>query len=116
MGLPYEFAAVSYPPSDAYRAMNPRGTVPLLEEDDPLLPVGARSREAIERAIEHVKTVLGSRTLAGSQLTLADISVDTALGIWRGAFGKTLPAELSAYQERMAARPALQRARKVKQG
>lgn len=179
MGLPYEFTPVSYPPSDAYRAMNPLGTVPLLEDDggivmhesvammlyvahrygptpllpakdDPLLAVvlqmtvfgesslgvnallaahfGAPEAEkrnwsvlaaekAVERAIEHVKTALGSSPfLAGSQLTLADISVYTALGIWRGALGKTLPDELSAYQDRMAARPALQRARKAKQG
>jgi glutathione S-transferase len=32
MGLPYELATVSYPPSDAYRALNPMGTVPFLED------------------------------------------------------------------------------------
>ena len=33
MGLPYEVATVSYPPSDAYLRLNPPGTVPFLEDD-----------------------------------------------------------------------------------
>lgn len=32
MGLPYEAAAVTFPPSDAYRALNPIGNVPYLED------------------------------------------------------------------------------------
>jgi glutathione S-transferase len=32
MGLPYEVALVSFPPSVAYRALNPLGTVPFLED------------------------------------------------------------------------------------
>nr|WP_232537525.1 hypothetical protein [Cystobacter fuscus] len=46
----------------------------------------------------------------GPQLTLADISLCTALGIWRGALGRTMPDTLSAYWERLQARPAYQRA------
>ena len=33
MGLPYETAAVTYPPSQAYLALNPIGNVPFLEDD-----------------------------------------------------------------------------------
>ena len=51
--------------------------------------------------------------LAGAEFTLADISVSCALGIWQGALGKPLPEKLAAYQERLAARPAYQRARKA---
>ena len=32
MGLPYRVEAVSFPPSAAYRALNPLGTVPFLED------------------------------------------------------------------------------------
>jgi glutathione S-transferase len=66
----------------------------------------------VEQALAFVVGILGSRPfLAGNELTLADISVSSALGIWRGALGKPLPAELVAYQDRMAARPAYQIAR-----
>jgi glutathione S-transferase len=47
----------------------------------------------------------------GGTLTLADISISTALGIWRGALGKTLPDGLAAYQDRIAALPTYQKAR-----
>ncbi len=33
MGLPYETAVVTYPPSEAYLALNPIGNVPFLEDD-----------------------------------------------------------------------------------
>jgi glutathione S-transferase len=33
MGLPYETAAVTFPPSEAYLALNPLGSVPFLEDD-----------------------------------------------------------------------------------
>jgi glutathione S-transferase len=33
MGLPYKFEAVTFPPSEAYRALNPLGSVPFLEDD-----------------------------------------------------------------------------------
>ncbi len=70
----------------------------------------------IERAVQYVVDLLGTGPfLAGPQLTLADIAVTTALGIWRGALGKTLPDTLVAYRERLAARPAYQRAMKANQ-
>ena len=33
MGLPYRFETVSFPPSAAYLALNPLGSVPFLEDD-----------------------------------------------------------------------------------
>jgi len=34
LGVPYRFAAVTFPPSDAYLALNPLGNVPFLEGED----------------------------------------------------------------------------------
>jgi glutathione S-transferase len=62
--------------------------------------------------LTYVATMLGEAPfLAGANLTLADISVSCALGIWTGALGKTLPDKLVAYRARLAERPAYQRAR-----
>ncbi|KYF49045.1 glutathione S-transferase, partial [Sorangium cellulosum] len=162
MGLPYRVEVVSFPPSEAYLALNPLGTVPFLEDEGgaainesiammlylaqkygptPLLPgkddpalarvlqmtvfgeatIGAglntlleahfgapeaekrgfsvRSQQArVERAVRLVAELLGEGPyLAGDHLTLADISVSTALGIWRGALGHALPDRLVAY-------------------
>jgi glutathione S-transferase len=71
-----------------------------------------RTGEArVEQFVGYVCDVLGGRDfLVGDGLTLADICVCTALGIWRGALDKVLPERLSAYQERLQARPAYQRA------
>jgi glutathione S-transferase len=171
MGLAYELERVPYPVPDAYRARNPMGSVPFLEDGDvamsesvammlyvaqkygptPLLPekrlaevlmltvfsetsiggalntlmaahFGApeadkrnwsvRGVEAhVEKAIDYVESLLGDRAfLAGDELTLADIAVTTALGMWKGALGKSISARLTAYRERLAARPAYQRA------
>ncbi|WP_437566563.1 glutathione S-transferase family protein [Sorangium sp. So ce542] len=67
---------------------------------------------SVERALRFTAGLLGDGPfLAGERLTLADISVSTAIGIYRGALGKALPDALAAYQERLAARPALERAR-----
>jgi glutathione S-transferase len=176
MGLPYEAAIVSFPPSEAYRALNPLGSVPFLEDEGgvainesvaimlylaerygptPLLPgkddprlarviqmtvfgetaigmginplleahFGApeadkrnwsvQAQESrVQRALAHVEDLLvADQFLIGAELTLADISVSCAMGIWVGALGKPLPAKLVAYRERLAARPAYQRAR-----
>lgn len=71
----------------------------------------------VEQALRYVVEVLGDRPfLAGNELTLADISVSCALGIWNGALGKPMAAELLTYRERLAARPAYQRAQKAQQG
>ncbi len=65
----------------------------------------------VERAVAYVADLLGTRPfLVGEHLTLADISVGTVLGMWRGALGQTLPDTLIAYKDRLAARPAFQRA------
>ena len=65
----------------------------------------------VEQSIRFVADSLGaSPYLAGADVTLADISVSCALGIWQGALNKTIPAELVAYRARLAARPAYQRA------
>lgn len=48
--------------------------------------------------------------LVDADLTLADISVVTALQIWQGALGKAIPEKLVAYRERLNARPAYQNA------
>jgi glutathione S-transferase len=181
MGLPYRFLPVTYPPSEAYRALNPLGTAPFLEDEGgvainesvammlylahkygptPLLPgtddptfarvlqltmlgeatIGmglnpllearftapdedqrnwtVRAQEGrVERSVRYVADLLGSREyLAGDGLTLADISVSTAIGMWRGALGQTLADSLVAYRDRLGARPAYQRALKVAAG
>ena len=175
MGLAYRAAEVTYPPSAAYMALNPRGTVPFLEDEGgvaigesvamllypahrygptPLMPArddpdlarvlqltvfgetaigmglnpllaarfGAPEEHKrnwsvqglegrVEQSVDYVSDLLGGQTfLAGDRLTLADISVATALGIWKGALDKTLPDNLVAYRERLAARPTYQRA------
>lgn len=70
---------------------------------------GTESRT--EQSIGYVAALLGeNQFLAGNDLTLADISIGTALGIWKGALGKAIPDTLAAYRDRLAARPAYQRA------
>jgi len=178
MGLPYQVETVTYPPSETFRALNPLGTVPFLEDEGgvainesvaimlylaqkygptPLLPgkddptfarvlqmtlfgeatIGAginpllgahfvapeadkrnwsvRGQEArIEQALDYVVHILGAEPfLAGPNFTLADISVSCALGLWKGALGKPLPDKLVTYRERLAERPAYQRALKA---
>jgi glutathione S-transferase len=49
--------------------------------------------------------------LVGEGLTLADIAIVTALGMWQGALDRPVPAGLAAHRERMMARPAYQRAK-----
>jgi glutathione S-transferase len=181
MGLPYRLETVSFPTSEAYRALNPLRTVPFLQDaggvainesvammlylaqrygPTPLLPAtndrslarvlqmtvfgeatiaaalnpllaahfvapeadkrnwSVRGQEGrIKQAVGYVADMLGSNPfLAGDELTLADISVSTALGIWRGALNGALPDKLAAYQERTAARPAHQRAELANRG
>ena len=178
MGLAYQAMTVTYPPSEAYKALNPLGTVPFLEDEGgvainesiaimfylaqkygptPLLPgkddpaharvlqmmvfseatLGAllntllsahfaapeadkrnwtvRGQEArVEQAIGYVADILGDNPfLAGAHFTLADIAMSATLGLWKGALGKSLPAKLLAYRERLATRPAYERALKA---
>jgi glutathione S-transferase len=175
MGLPYNVELLSYPTSDAYRALHPLGSVPFLQDDGgvaisesvaimlylahrygptPLLPEqhdprlarvlqltvfgeatlgacinpllgahfvapegdknnwtvrGLRARG--EQSIGFVADMLGKYPfLAGSELSLADISISCALGMWKGGLDLPLPDKLTAWRERLAARPAYQRA------
>ena len=175
MGLRYTVQNHAFPVGAEYRALNPLGTVPFLEDDGgvgmnesvaimlylaqrhgptPLLPTdpapmakclqltlfgeteigmnlnalltahfmatGADKRNwsviglehRVKRAIDHAAALLDGRSyLVGDDLTLADISVSCGLGMWQGGLGGELPDGLCAYQDRLRARPAYQRAR-----
>ncbi len=52
----------------------------------------------------------GRDYFVGESLTLADIAVSTALGIWRGALGRDAPTRLASHSNRMHARSAYQKA------
>ena len=177
LGLAYEFAAVSYPPSAEYKALNPLGTVPFLEDGAVAIseslaivlhltethgpgallpPVGDPARAAVlqwmmfgeasigaglnvlltarfaapdddkrnwsvrtleqrtEQFVRHVEAALGDRAfLVGDHLTLADICVATSLALWRGPLSGSVPDTLTAYLDRLFARPAYQKALKA---
>lgn len=174
MGVPYQTSPVTFPPSEAYLALNPLGSVPFLEDEGvainesiammlyvaqrygptPLLPAnddpnlaavlqltvfseaslggemnplmmahfGAPEADKanwsvrtghgrMERFIRYVSDKLGDRPfLVGDGLTLADIAICTGLGIWKGALNGAIPDNLAAWRERLAERPAYQRA------
>ncbi|MBP6014993.1 MAG: glutathione S-transferase family protein [Alphaproteobacteria bacterium] len=174
MGLSYDAEAVSFPPSAPYRALNPLGNVPFLQDGaveigesvaimlylaerygpTPLLPKDDPARMArvlqftvfgeasiggamnglmatkftapeadkrnwsvnmlekrVEQFLGFVESTLGDRPyLVGDGLTLADICIVTAFGMWRGALDKTLSPTLAAYQARLQVRPAYARA------
>ncbi len=174
MGLPYRIEAITYPPSPAYLAKNPMGSVPFLEDGDvainesvamllylagrygptPLLPqpsdpvyarvlqltvfseaslgaglntlmmahfaapdadkrnwsVTAQEQRA-ESALAFVTAILGDGDfLAGGRLTLADIAISTALGMWSGALGKPTPEKLAQWRAKLSERPAYKKA------
>jgi len=177
MGLAYEVENHAYPTPESFRALNPLGTVPLLEDGGgialnesiaimlylvqvhaptPLLPTSDAAKLArclqltlfgetelgmtlnpllaarflageadkrnwsvvgleqrATRAVHYAQGLIGDRAyLLGDQLTLADISVSCGLALWQGGLGGSLPTELAHYQDRMAARPAHQRAKR----
>ncbi|RUL78213.1 glutathione S-transferase family protein [Dyella choica] len=65
----------------------------------------------VKRTIERIGDELGDREfLVGGNLTLADISVATALRIWRRGVGQDLPSALQTYCDRLQERPAFKRA------
>jgi glutathione S-transferase len=71
--------------------------------------VGIESR--LKGTVDRIRDELGDREfLVGPSLTLADISVATALRIWSRGVGQDLPATLQAYYERLLDRPACKRA------
>jgi glutathione S-transferase len=174
MGLAHTFVPVSFPPDGGYRALNPFGTVPFLQDgnvsmsesvammfysaqkygptevlppvDDerfakvlqftlfgeaslssPMTPllaarfaapgdqkrnwsvIGIESR--LKGTIDRLGDDLGDREfLVGPGLTLADISVATALRVWERGVGQDLPTTLQAYCQRLRERPASKRA------
>ena len=174
MGLAYTIAPVGFPPDEAYRSLNPFGTVPFLQDGDiamsesiammlyvaqkygstdalppvgdgryarilqftllgeaslssPMTPLLAERYGApgdqkrnwsavgiehrIKRTLEHLGNELGeSEFMVGDALTLADISVVTALRIWTRGLGQELSPALKQYCQRLEARPACQRA------
>jgi glutathione S-transferase len=174
MGLPYAVMPVGFPPDNGYRALNPFGTVPCLQDgpvsmaesiammlyvaqkygptdtlpraddaqfvkvlqftlfgeasvsspmnallaarfgapDDQKRNWSASGIEArLKGVIDRLGDQLGDREfLVGSGLTLADISVATALRIWTRGLGQDLPEKLRIYCERLQHRPACKRA------
>jgi glutathione S-transferase len=181
MGLPYQVETVTFPQPAAYRALNPLGSVPFLEDEggvaisesvaimlylaqvygptsllpekgDPAFPhvlqmtvfgeatlsaaitpllaarFGAPEAEKrnwsivsfearVEQALRYIAKRLGDAPfLVGETFSLADICVSTALGIWHGVLEGALPDVVLAYRERLAERPAYQRALKTQQG
>ena len=70
--------------------------------------------ERVEKALSFVAGMLGAGPyLAGETFTLADISISTALDMWKGALGKPVPDALMPWRELVQARPAYQRAQKA---
>jgi glutathione S-transferase len=65
----------------------------------------------IDRLLRYLAERLdGSAYTVGDGLTLADISIETALRIWQGPLAGAIPAPLSAYRAGLAERPAYRRA------
>jgi glutathione S-transferase len=61
--------------------------------------------------LAYADNVLGEREyFAGDGISLADIAISTALGVWQGALGREAPPGLAAHHQRMRARPAYQKA------
>lgn len=66
----------------------------------------------VKRALDYAEDLLGERAFfVGDELTLADIAVSTALGMWTGALDQEIPPRLAAHRERMMARPGYQKAK-----
>jgi len=66
----------------------------------------------VRDGLDYAEGLLGGAAFfVGAGLTLADIAVSTALGMWSGALGQAIPPGLAAHRERMMARPAYERAR-----
>jgi glutathione S-transferase len=67
---------------------------------------------SVAGGLAYVAAVLGDRPfLVGDDITLADIAVAPALGMWKAALGGEIPGPLEAWRTRLGERPAYQRAR-----
>lgn len=65
----------------------------------------------VTEGLAYAEGLLGGRDyFVGDRLTLADIAISTALGVWQGALGKDIPAGLAQHRARMQARPGYQKA------
>lgn len=96
-------------------AMNPlmmtKFAAPAAEKN--IWMVGALEQR-LDQALGVVAGALGAGPyLAGETFTLADISISTALDMWKGALGKPIPGALGAWRDRVQARPAYSRAQKA---
>ncbi len=58
----------------------------------------------------YLESLMEGDHFVGGGLTLADIAVATALGMWDGALGLDVPPKLAAHRSRMQVRPAYQKA------
>jgi glutathione S-transferase len=71
----------------------------------------------IERRLRYLAERLnGAAYAVGNGLTLADISIETALRIWQGPLAGAIPAGLATYRAGLAERPAYRRALAVSAG
>jgi glutathione S-transferase len=67
--------------------------------------------DASAAALRFAEEILGDNAyLAGDDLTIADMTLVTGFGMWKGVLGKDIPPKFLAYRERATARPAYQRA------
>ena len=67
---------------------------------------------AVTTGLDYVTAELGGRPfLVGDDLTLADIAIAPALGMWKAALGGEIPRPLDTWRTRLMERPAYQRAR-----
>lgn len=173
MGLPYRLEKIGFPVPESYRAKNPMGAVPFLEDGavainesvaillyiatrygpTPLLPAtsdpayarvlqmvvfseatfGAGTNtlmaahfgaseadkqnwsirvqeESSHNALAFIEGMLADNDYLAPDFSLADIAIATALGVYKGALQKPLTPKLDAYRDRLAERPAYQRA------
>jgi glutathione S-transferase len=66
--------------------------------------------DRVADGVAYADSLLGGRDyFVGDGLTLADIAISTALGMWQGALGKDIPVGLAEHRGRMQARPAYQK-------
>ncbi|MDB5440973.1 MAG: glutathione S-transferase [Caulobacteraceae bacterium] len=69
-------------------------------------------RGQVTAQLDYLESLLGEGGyLVGDDLTLADIAVVTALGMWQGPLKGAVPPRLAAHRDRMMLRPAYQKSR-----